>query len=84
MKERNFFGFMLPAGLLFAFPELSLVRCGWPHRARIEEETELIEAHSDGSIKNSNWSMNGGALIPTVSDQVANRGELVRRSGVIR
>jgi len=44
MKERIFFGFMLPAGLLFAFPELSLVRCRWPHRARIEEETDLIEA----------------------------------------
>jgi hypothetical protein len=84
MKERCFFGFMLPAGLLFAFPELSLVRCRWPQTTRIEEESGPLRLHSGGSMNNSNWLINGGALIPTVSDQVGNGGDLVCRSGAIR
>ena len=76
MNEQCFFGFMLPAGLLFAFPALSLVRCQCPHANRVKQETKLF--HSGRSMNDSNCSMNTGALIPSVSDEEANKRGLNR------
>jgi hypothetical protein len=37
------FGFIVPAGLLWVFPEFSLVRCGRLHTMHIDEERDIRE-----------------------------------------
>lgn len=43
MKWQYFCGFIVPAGLLFVFPELSLVRYNWPRTMRMHEEKDIDE-----------------------------------------
>jgi hypothetical protein len=37
------FGFIVPPGLLWVFPEFSLVRYGRPHTMPIDEERDICE-----------------------------------------
>jgi hypothetical protein len=37
------FDFIVPAGLLWVFPELSLVRCKGPHTMHMDEERDSCE-----------------------------------------
>jgi hypothetical protein len=39
----QWFGFIVPASLLWVFPELSLVRCSRPHTTQTDEEMEICE-----------------------------------------
>ena len=43
MKWQCCFGFMVPAGLLWVFPELSLVRCERLYDMRIDGEMNICE-----------------------------------------
>ena len=43
MKWQYFCGFIVPAGLLFLFPELSLVRYDWPCTMHTHNEKDIGE-----------------------------------------
>jgi hypothetical protein len=43
MKWQHFCGFVVPAGLLVAFPELSLVRYDWPGTTHMDNEKNIGE-----------------------------------------
>ena len=43
MKWQCCFGFMVPAGLLWVFPELSVVRCGHSYTMNEDEEMNVCE-----------------------------------------
>jgi hypothetical protein len=48
-------GFVVPAGLLWVFPEFSLVRCGRPHTMPIDEERDICEFACVHSTGGSEW-----------------------------
>ena len=43
MKWQYYCGFIVPAGLLFVFTELSLVRYDWPSTTHTDHEKEIGE-----------------------------------------
>ena len=43
MRWQYFCGFIVPAGLLFVFPELSLVRYDWPGTTHMDSEKNIGE-----------------------------------------
>jgi hypothetical protein len=43
MKWQYRFDFIVPPGLLWVFPELSLVRCNWRRTTHMHEEKDIGE-----------------------------------------
>jgi hypothetical protein len=51
MKWQCSFGFMVPSGLLWVFPELSLARCAHLYTMDMDEEIKICECNQFGGAE---------------------------------